>query len=561
MQMIRPISLSFLILLALAPLVSLAQPGGKSGQMGNEDIDIVKEYQPVLNDAFKIDVQPEEESDSKTSSEALTYKLKPAPTAASFNTTPIKPVRIKDDAIKKLYHGWIKAGYGLENMPLVDAAFNSLRSKRFDAGASLYHLSAGGKIKDYGFPGNSTTNLSTFGTRYFDKFKLGATLGYRFDKVHYYGFQSPPERFEKSDTKHTLQDISGKLDFESLDSDKSKWMYRGGVEFYGFNNNRDCNENNLMVSAGVSKWMNNAYFHVRASGEFGKIEQPTFSFGRNIIRFEPKFSIQQGMMKVDVGARMAVESNNGESDYKLYPVLEADFRLIEDAVRVFGGITGDLQRNDLRTFARENPFFGSFVPLVNTNRKLIANAGTSIRLEHDLMLTAQASWQRAKNMPFFFNDYQADFPTTFNVIYDNGTHLQIKATLEYKRTEKASLSFTSEYNSYKLDNLEKPFYAPRLRTGLNGHYTIGEKIMVKADVFYNNGVYGFGYTVQNNTLVKGAVEELNGWVDLNLSVDYRYSKTLSAWISLNNLGFARYFRWYQYPSYRLLGLAGITYSF
>jgi hypothetical protein len=243
--------------------------------------------------------------------------------------------------------------------------------------------------------------------------------------------------------------------------------------------------------------------------------------------------------------------------------LEADFRLIEDAVRIFGGISGDLQRNDLRSFARENPFFGNFVPMVNTNRKLVAKAGTSIRLEHDLMLSAQASWQRARNLPFFFNEYRSDFPTTFGVVYDTGTQLQFKASLEYKKTEKSSLSLTTEYNRYDLDVLEKAFYAPRLRTGLNGHYTIGEKILIKADLFYNNGVYGYGYTLQNDTItpVKGEVVELKGWIDLNLSIDYRYSKTLSAWVSLNNLGFSRYFRWYEYPSYRMLGLAGITYSF
>ena len=556
-------TLLLLVLISLLPLLTIAQPGGKTAQMGNEDVDIVKEYQPVLNDAFKIDLQPEDNVDTKSTGAPLIYKLNPAPAPASFNTSPIKPVRIKDDAIKKLYHGWLKAGYGLENMPLVDAAFNSLRSKRFDAGAHLYHLSAGGKIKDYGFPGNSTTNFTTFGNRYFEKFKLGASLGYRFDKVHYYGFKSPPELYSKSETKHTLQDINGKIDFESLGKEKEKWSYRGGVEFYGFNNNRDFNENNIRISAGLSKWMNNAYFHVCASGEFGNIEQPTFSFGRNIIRFEPKFSIEQGMMKVDIGARMAIESNNGESDYRLYPVLEADFRLIEDAVRIFGGISGDLQRNDLRSFARENPFFGNFVPMVNTNRKLVAKAGTSIRLEHDLMLSAQASWQRARNLPFFFNEYRSDFPTTFGVVYDTGTQLQFKASLEYKKTEKSSLSLTTEYNRYDLDVLEKAFYAPRLRTGLNGHYTIGEKILIKADLFYNNGVYGYGYTLQNDTItpVKGEVVELKGWIDLNLSIDYRYSKTLSAWVSLNNLGFSRYFRWYEYPSYRMLGLAGITYSF
>jgi hypothetical protein len=57
------------------------------------------------------------------------------------------------------------------------------------------------------------------------------------------------------------------------------------------------------------------------------------------------------------------------------------------------------------------------------------------------------------------------------------------------------------------------------------------------------------------------IVSLKGYMDANLGIDYRYSKVLSAFVSLNNIGFARYFRWYEYPSYRLLGMAGITYAF
>ncbi|MBK9638938.1 MAG: hypothetical protein IPO63_14455 [Bacteroidetes bacterium] len=49
----------YLILIALCPTLSFAQTGGgKTGNLGNEDINVIKEYQPVLNDAFKINISP-----------------------------------------------------------------------------------------------------------------------------------------------------------------------------------------------------------------------------------------------------------------------------------------------------------------------------------------------------------------------------------------------------------------------------------------------------------------------------------------------------------------------
>ena len=82
-----------------------------SKNLGNEDIDIVKEYQPVLNDAFKISLTPQ--GDTSTShAPSYTYNVEPQQMTPNFNITPIKPVKIKDEVIKKLYNGFIKAGYG-----------------------------------------------------------------------------------------------------------------------------------------------------------------------------------------------------------------------------------------------------------------------------------------------------------------------------------------------------------------------------------------------------------------------------------------------------------------
>ena len=78
-----------------------------SKNLGNEDIDIVKEYQPVLNDAFKISLTPQ--GDTSTShAPSYTYNVEPQQMTPNFNITPIKPVKIKDEVIKKLYNGFIK---------------------------------------------------------------------------------------------------------------------------------------------------------------------------------------------------------------------------------------------------------------------------------------------------------------------------------------------------------------------------------------------------------------------------------------------------------------------
>lgn len=554
-------SFTFVLPVLLLTCTAAAQTGGgKQTNLGNEDINIVKEYQPVLNDAFKINISPEQDTSSTRQAGSLTYKADARPMNAAFNTRPIKPVRIKDDTIRKLYRGYVKAGYGLENMPLLDVRFNSLRSKNFDAGFRYNHLSASGKISDYGYPGNSLNSMGVFGTRYFDKFSLGADIGFRRDVVHYYGYLSPPELFTRSETRHAMNDIHGEVTLASIGRSKDDWTYNAKLNFYNFSDNINMNESNVRIDGNIGKKMNNAVFQVYTSFETGTIKQEFFSFDRSIFRMRPTFMIAKNLYTLTAGANMAVESNNGKTNMRIYPHLRGEYQVIDDAFKVFAEVSGDLDRVDLRGLSRENPFYGSVVALTNTNRKLGIKGGASIKLEHDLLFVGEASYTRFRNMPFFINYYDSLFPTTFTTLYDNVNLLRIKGSLEYKSSEKITAAVFAEYNQYDTDQLEEALYVPAFRFGLNGQYAVAEKIYVKADLTYHSDVTGIGYTA-GDSLVSSSTVNLKGWLDASLGVDYRYNKVLSVFVQLNNVAFARYFRWYQYPSYRFLGMAGLTYSF
>jgi outer membrane receptor protein involved in Fe transport len=55
--------------------------------------------------------------------------------------------------------------------------------------------------------------------------------------------------------------------------------------------------------------------------------------------------------------------------------------------------------------------------------------------------------------------------------------------------------------------------------------------------------------------------KMDPFVDLNIGVDYRYSKNLSAFIQLNNLANNRYDRFVNYPVYGINILGGFTFTF
>jgi outer membrane receptor protein involved in Fe transport len=54
---------------------------------------------------------------------------------------------------------------------------------------------------------------------------------------------------------------------------------------------------------------------------------------------------------------------------------------------------------------------------------------------------------------------------------------------------------------------------------------------------------------------------MDAYADLNLGVEYRYSKNVSAFINFNNILNNKYERWYRYPVYGFNMLGGLTLTF
>ncbi|MFM2156906.1 MAG: hypothetical protein RL516_1655 [Bacteroidota bacterium] len=561
------ISLSALKSNAQAPTDSTTKGGVKN--LGNEDINVYKEYTPVLNDAFKINITPVGDT-SIFNPPTLTYAIEPKPINSNYNLSPIKPVKIKDDNIKKLYKGFIKAGYGLENLPMVDLYFNSLRSKEFNAGVRYNHLSSTGGITDYGNPTNSHDALNATGIRYFDKLSINADLGFKRDLVHYYGYKAP-DLFSKAETKHILQDVNATFGIQTKKKNDDAIAFNGGASFYNFSDNFNSSENNITIKAGAEKTVSKGNATLDVSYDAGKYNADTLEFKRNILKIMPRVNIKKNLSALTVGANLIGESENGIGAFRIYPFLVGTYQLIPETFSVYGKVSGDLQRNDLRGFGNQNPFFGENIFLQNTNNKIMFEAGTKIKLDHNLILTASASYSNLSNMPFFYNNVDTvspgtlrDFPTTFNVVYDKVKHIKAAGALEYKFAEKTAAGISLEYNYYQTDKLSKALYIPAIRAGLHGSYAIAEKIFAKADIFYVGESNALEYSIDTTQATRKLVTKdikLKGFVDANLTVDYRYTKLLSVFISLNNIGFNRYFRYYNYPNYRFIGMAGLSYSF
>jgi outer membrane receptor protein involved in Fe transport len=92
-------------------------------------------------------------------------------------------------------------------------------------------------------------------------------------------------------------------------------------------------------------------------------------------------------------------------------------------------------------------------------------------------------------------------------------------------------------------------------------YNIGDKFLVKLDLFYWGERSGAIVTENADLSKKIISQKLDPFVDLNFGIDYRYSKNFSAFIQINNIANGRYQRFANYPVYGINFLGGFTFTF
>jgi hypothetical protein len=489
----------------------------------------------------------------------MKYEITKVKFPTVYTISPIKPLRIKDESIKKLYKGFVKGGYGTKNTPYAELFYNSIRSKIFDAGIHLNHISSSGKIKGYGHPGMSESGIKLFGTRFFDNSQLGAEIGYNRSAYHWYGYNKPPDIYSKSETKHTFDDVHGNFQLKSNDKDKDRIRYVGGVSFYSFSDNKKNDETDFIFAGMVGKKFDEFDLSGGITLDFLKYETKNLSSeNRTIIRIDPRFVKEFDRMKLTAGANVPVEIND-LTKYHLYPHLRLDFTLIEETMSVYGQLTGNLERGSYRSLAMENPFLGNEFPLRNTNTKLDVSAGVNVKLDKQLAFISSAGLKRLNDDVFYRN-----IPTylstlvVYDVAYDNNTITNIHAEVIYDQGEKTGVSIAADYFGNKPSREDKALFRPDFKFTAKGYYTMAEKIYINAQLAY---VTPRNYVKYNFLQQPEGYGTIKGYFDANIGVDYRYSKVLSIFANINNLTASKYSRWYNYPSYGFGAMAGFSYSF
>lgn len=549
-------------------LTLLVLTGGYALGQGNgyhEEVRVVKSYNPMIDDAFKININPVI-TDTAVTREPLRYEITPMKLSTDIEISPIRAARMSGMPQSELYRLFLKSGFGNYTTPYFEAFYNSLRSRRSSYGMHYKHLSSYGKLPGYAFPGYSENtfdlNASLFGQSHVFSFN-GA---YNRDVVHFYGRPDTlvNDTLDKESIRQRFHSVSVDAAMRSNYFGSDRLNHGIGLGYRMINDLYNTTEHNIKFDGYLNKavtWFSFSRYQTPGLDVKGDIFNTRMAkdtteeiLNQAIVLITPYIQSRIKDMDIRVGGTLGYESeNNGTLHF--FPDVRLKISLSEQKFILNAGLDGGMERSSFALMADENPFIISDPEMRNTITKIRVYGGIRTAIGSRLNFTARVSSESVSNYAMFVADTALPFRNRFGVIYDDGTILSLKAELTYQAAEKIKIGGRLLYQDFNMNTEGYAWHKPAFTSGIDIRYNLEDKIIAYAGLNYLADIKV--KTFEDGKMVTGSLKNI---LDINFGAEYRYSKLLSGFLRLNNLAASKYYRWQHYPAHRFNMMIGVTYA-
>lgn len=540
-----------IVFLCVWSVALLAQPIKK-------EVKVIKPYEATLSDAIKISYMPKLYDTSSLSTE-YSYSIHPTRINTEFELRPIKAAKMIGDPLPKLYKSHLKAGFGNYFTPLFELSMHNLRSKESSFGLDLGHISSHGKIKlennEKVFAGYGDNSVLIYGKKFMKQSILSGNLNVLSKSVYHYGYNPDLDTtLEKDDIHQQFLNVGLNSILESSYTDSAHLNYKVSINYDYFKDKNDNIENGLIIQGNFNKFIEKQDIGIKFEIMHFNTSEGIDSSNNTIIGISPYFARHSSDWRFYVGFNSYFDIRDDETKVHFSPNAQLQFIVVKDILIPYLGITGKYQVNNYKTISLENPFIIPNLHVDNTNHKISPYIGLKGRYNNDIAFNLKASYAIIDDMYFYINDTLNELENQFNVIMDNSEVTNLFGEVTYYYSSKLSFLLKANYYNYKLNNESYAWHKPEFDISLSANYNLRNKILANADVFCMGQRFAKSYEVGNEK------RKLAGIVDVNLGLEYRYTKNISIFLNLNNLLSAKYYQYNFYPSQGFNFLAGFTYS-
>jgi hypothetical protein len=529
----------------------------------NQQVDVVKSYEPIIADAFKINIMPTIKDTNKLMT-TFEYKLFPKQYPIFYQVTPIQPAKMASESVNKLYNSNLKFGYGVYNTLFAQLGINTTRNKDYSAGLWANHYSSRGKIKlenNYKSPAFYSLNELEI---YIKKFLSNATIygnGYFNRNVfHHYGYNTLDTNynFTADSTKMRYVTFGTNIGYRTTHLDSSKINHKAELEYNYLQDKFSNFQHNIKAFASANMLYNKQFIGLDIKIDWNNINSKLDTNNKVIVTVFPWVRFFGEEWRINAGLALEADGYSDSLFYHLYPRANIQYNVIENFLIPFAGFDGKMIMNSIMTVYKENPYIKPGYPMKNTNQLMNLFAGFKGNFSRNISYLFKVSYALYDYYPFFVND--SVMPQhNFIIVYDGykGKELQevkFSSELAYKQKERLNIILSGNYYKYTMVNLLKPYHKPEWEVNLLARYNIQDKFIPSLSLYYIGNRYAYNWQKPSNPIL------LKPFVDVNFSIDYNYSKLFGAFIKFNNLLNNKYSYWNYYPVQGIQILFGLSFT-
>jgi len=535
-------------------LLGLSQPNFAQPVLENERV-IYTGFEPRLANMEKMDIQPVIVDTIRLSREGK-YELNQIKLPTLFIPDTLSVRQMGKEPLDKLHRFYLNGGIGNYTTFLGDLGFSSIRNKAHGYHLNYRHYSTNGSITDRGNPAFNTNAFSGQYARFFKPLTVQVDAGYQRQGVHYYGFSPLDTNIVSDSTAQVYVQGRASVQIESQHRTDSIFPnYRAKVDFRHNSDRYGFEENHLQVFGELNHFTDffaAEFLGLRAKTDFWQYSYQGKGSDALIVDINPYIRLGRRNWNVELGAAVAAGKNDSTNLLYIYPRISGHWNLFSKYIVVHASIGGNVERLSYGNLIQENPFLSRLDSLSTQHKPIEISAGIRGAFSNDISYKVGIAYSAQQNAAFYAADSSLTHRHGFSVRYDNLNATEFYAGLHFHRGEKLRIGLDASYSIFGLDSLEEAFHRPALQIKTSAAYQLGEKILVRADLFFIGTQYSNGPS--------GSVVELMPTFDANLEAEYRLTKGLAFFARLNNLAAFRYNRYYRYPTIGLTVLGGLSLS-
>lgn len=562
----------------------------------NENVIIKGSFNPVIDMFDKINVAPHLMDTAMRMTHKFDYSIEPYRLTSVYAPSRFKAARVVSEPRTRLYNNYFRIGLGNKWSPLLDAYLTSTTSRQYSYGFSVNHRSSWGTLGDsdtpaeyYGPAHYSLTDVALFGKAVINEsMQLNSDISFQNDYNLYYGFTDSVlaakgmlrDNIETADYKASYSYLRWNVGLSNV-KPTAPFRYDVALRLADLMAGYGQNEFNFGASAMVGynfdlSRSRNLLVALRGmvDGYSHNIDSISYPLGHNgvadptmlihkahaLYNINPYLETELIGFNVHAGVHVALDGYSQE-DLKTYLFpdvrLERSF-LNNDLGIVIGaeGVCKAMSWNELRLV---NPYIMPGAE-VSAERNMDFYGGIRYNFSKRLNLNLRATYLRYDNVISFIRNRDYQLGNVFRTYLKKENQLQISGDINFVNDERIAISLGGMYNFIFMDESDSvpDLYDIPYDLHLNVDFNHNDRWLFHARFMLigpMNGDYEYDSVNKEYTTTEIPLRPA-----LDIELEYRHNRFLSAFLRFDNLLFQRYMYWHNYPSHRGLFTLGLTFT-